>query len=149
MSVGQSHRPLSAGKGGRGRGRAALAFDRGHQRGFLAADERAGADAQVDVEIERRFEDAAAQQAELLGLLDGGLQPADGQRIFGADIDEALVGADRIGGDGHAFEHAVRIALEHAAVHERAGVAFVGVADDVFLLRSGVLATVAHFRPVG
>ena len=43
--------------------RAALAFDRGHQRRLLAADERAGADAQVDVEVEGRFKDAAAQQA--------------------------------------------------------------------------------------
>ena len=45
--------------------RAALAFDGGHQRGFLAANERAGADADVYVEIERRFKNAAAEQAEL------------------------------------------------------------------------------------
>ena len=45
--------------------RAALAFDGGHQRGFLAADERARADADVYVEIERRFKNAAAEQAEL------------------------------------------------------------------------------------
>ena len=113
--------------------RAALAFDRGHQRGFLAADKRPRADAQVHVEAEGRFKDAAAQQAQLLGLLDGGLQPADGQRIFGAHVDEALVRAHRVGRDGHAFQHAVRIAFQHAAVHERAGVALVGVADDVFL----------------
>ena len=59
-------------------------------------------------------------------------KPLDGQRIFGAHVDVAFAGADGVGGDGHAFEHAVRVALEHAAVHEGAGIAFVGVADDVF-----------------
>ncbi len=58
----------------------------------------------------------------------------DGQRILAADVDVALLGPDRVGGDGHPFEHAVRIALEHAAVHEGAGVALVGVADDVLAL---------------
>ena len=62
------------------------------------------------------------------------LQPADGQRVLAADVDVALVGADRVGGDGHALEHAVRIALEDAAVHEGAGVALVGVADDELAL---------------
>ena len=60
----------------------------------------------------------------------------------------ALLRADRVAGDGHAFEHAVRVALQDAAVHERAGVALVAVADDV--LRSpSALATVPHLRPVG
>ena len=66
------------------------------------------------------------------------LQALDGQRIFGAHVDEALLRADRVGGDRHAFEHAVRIALQHAAVHEGARVAFVGVADDVLLLLAGL-----------
>ena len=57
----------------------------------------------------------------------------DRQRIFGAAVDVALGRAHRVGGDGHALEHAVRIAFQHAAVHERAGIALVGVADDVLL----------------
>ena len=48
-------------------------------------------------------------------------------------VNETLVRADGVGGNGHAFEHAVRIAFQNAAVHERAGIAFVGVADDIFL----------------
>ena len=59
----------------------------------------------------------------------------DGQRILGPDVDEALAGADRVGGDGHALQDAVRVALQDAAVHEGAGVALVGVADDVLLRR--------------
>ena len=128
--------------GGPRAGRAPPALDRGDQRGLLAADEGAGADAQVDAKVERRVEDLAAQQPQLPGLPDGGFEPLDGQRVFAADVNVALVGADGIGGDGHALEHAVRVALEHAAVHERAGVALVGVADDE------LAGPVASWRPL-
>ena len=84
MSVGQPNKPAFRRERRTRTRRAALAFDGRHQRGFLAANKRAGADADVDVEIERRFKNAAAEQAELLGLFDGVLQPRDGQRIFGA-----------------------------------------------------------------
>ena len=74
----------SAGYGGRGAGRAALAFDRGDQGGLLAADERAGAEPDVDVEAERRADDAGAEQAEPLGLPDrrasGASRPAGTRR---------------------------------------------------------------------
>jgi hypothetical protein len=48
------------------------------------------------------------------------------------------------------FQHAVGIAFHHAAVHERAGVALVGVADDVFLgafLDAGRLPFAAGGKP--
>ena len=48
-----------------------------------------------------------------------------------AAVDVAVAGADRVGGDRHPLEDPVRVALEDAPVHERAGVALVGVADDV------------------
>ena len=65
-------------------------------------------------------------------MFDGRAQAADGQRILGPHINESLIGPHRISGDGHAFEYGMRIALEHAAVHERTGIALVGIADDVF-----------------
>ena len=58
---------------------------------------------------------------------------AIGVRIFRADIDVALGGADRDAGDGHAFDQHEGIAFHDHAVGEGAAVAFVGVADDVFL----------------
>ena len=61
----------------------------------------------------------------------------DGQRILGAHIDEALAGSDRVGGDGHAFDHALRIAFEHAAVHECTRVALVSIADHILLHTDG------------
>ena len=80
---------------------------------------------------------------------DGDLQPLDGQRVFGADVDVAHRGADRVRGDGHALDHAVRVAFQHAAVHEGAGIAFVGVADDEFRRRLADCAGQLPFPPGG
>ena len=57
----------------------------------------------------------------------------DGVRIFGADVDVALGGADRDAGDGHALDQHEGVAFHDHAVGEGAAVALVGVADDVFL----------------
>ena len=57
-------------------------------------------------------------------------------RIFGADIDVALGGADRDAGNRHAFDQHEGIAFHDHAVGEGAAVALVGIADDVFLLRA-------------
>ena len=63
---------------------AALAFDGGHQRGLLAADERAGAFLDLQVEGEAGAEDVLAQQAVLVRLLrwpsSGARWPADTRR---------------------------------------------------------------------
>src|SRR3954447_20234230 len=63
IRVGQPQRPSCAGYGGGGPGRAALALDRRDERGLLAANERAGAEADVDVEAETRAADRGAEQA--------------------------------------------------------------------------------------
>ncbi len=55
-------------------------------------------------------------------------------RIFGADVDVAAGGADGESGDGHAFDQDERIAFHDHAVGVGAAVAFVGVADNVFLI---------------
>ena len=79
-------------------------------------------------------EDLVSQQAQLLRLGNGDLQAVDGQGIFGPAVDVALGGPDGVGADGHALQHRVGVALQDAPVHEGPGVAFVGVADDVFLI---------------
>ncbi len=129
---------------------AAPAFERLDQRGLLAAHERAGAFADLEAQRERRTEDALAQQAALLGLLDRGADAPHGQRIFGADVEEAFAWrrprtrrsrVPRCTRCGSRFEH--------QAVHERAGIAFVAVADHVLdPARAGARA-IAHLRPVG
>ena len=67
------------------------------QRRLLAADEGAGAPVHLDVEVEAGAEDVLAEQAVLLGLLDGERQVLHRQGILLADVDVALVGADGVG----------------------------------------------------
>ncbi len=78
------------------------------------------------------------KQAHLPGLVDGELQPLHRQRVFGPQVDEALLRADGVGADGHALDEAVRVALQHRPVHEGPGVALVGVAEDVLHVRFGL-----------
>ena len=111
---------------------AALAFEAVQQRGFLAADIGAGADADFHVEGIGRAQHVDAEHAGLAGDLDGLVHHRDGMRIFRADIDEALGRADRDAGDRHAFDQHEGIALHDHAVGEGGAVALVGVADDVF-----------------
>ena len=124
-----------AGHGGEGGPRsrhAALALDGGHQRRFLAADEGAGALVDLQIEVKAGSQDILSQQAVFLGLVDGDVQAVDGQRILGPAVDVTLVGADGLGGDDHPFQNGMGVRLQDAAVHEGAGIAFVGVAQDVF-----------------
>ncbi len=84
----------------------------------------------------------------LPGLLDGGLQPADGKRIFRADVNVTLIGADGVTGDGHALDDGVRVAFENAAVHERAGSPSSPL-QTTYLWSAFAFVTVDHFSPVG
>ena len=116
-------------------GLAAVAFDGGHQRGLFTADERACAEFDVQIEIKAAAEDVLAEQAHLFCLLDRDLQTFDGDGILRTHIDVAFGRAGSITADRHRFDDAVRVAFQHAAVHERTRVAFVGVADHIFLIR--------------
>ena len=64
-------------------------------------------------------------------LLDGDLKALDGDGVLGTDVNVTLVRTDAVARDGHGFQHAVGIALQHASIHESAGVALVGVAADI------------------
>jgi hypothetical protein len=112
----------------------ALAFEAFEQRGFFAANVSAGADAQFDIEMltgSERIRPEAANGARSLYRF---LERCVGVRIFGAGVDVALRRADREAADRHAFNQRERIALHDHAISERAAIAFIGVADDVFLI---------------
>ena len=108
---------------------AAFALDRAHQSGFFAAYEGPRSLVDVDVEVEPGSEDVLSEQAVVPRLPDGDAQAANGERIFGPGVDVALVRVDGAGRDDHPLENGVGVGLEHAAVHERAGVALVGIAQ--------------------
>ena len=114
---------------------AGMAFDRLDQGRLFAADVGPRPAADGDAERPAAAENVVAQQPALFGLGDGVFEDFDGQRILVADVDESFAGADGVGADEHAFEDGVRIAFQHRAVHVGAGLAFVGVADDVFQRR--------------
>ena len=97
--------------------------------------ERAGAQADVDVEVEAGAEDVIAQQAVLMGLFNGFLQALYGDGILRTNVDPAFVRADGVSADRHGFQDRVGIAFQQGAVHESAGVALVSVADEVLVLR--------------
>ena len=63
---------------------------------------------------------------------------AVGVRVLGADVDEALGGADGDAGDRHALDQHEGVALHQHPVGEGAAVALVGVADDVLLVAAAV-----------
>ena len=73
------------------------------------------------------------------GLCNGVFEALNGQRIFGADVDEALVGANGVAGNGHGFENGVGVAFAGGAVHVSARVTFVSVTNDIFLVGLSVL----------
>ena len=117
---------------------AAAAFQAFQQRGLLAADIGAGADPDLEIEAVIGAADALAEIAGAPRGLDRRVHRRDGVRIFRADVDVALGGADRDGGDRHALDHHEGIAFHDHAVGEGAAVAFVGVADDVFAVGAGL-----------
>ncbi len=114
------------------------AFKRGDQRRLFAADEGPRALHQLDVEVESAVEDVGPEQAVFAGLFDGAVEAPHRQRILGAHVNDAFGRAHHVGADDHAFKQRMWIALDLVAVHVRAGVALIGVADDVFDVRFGL-----------
>ena len=117
---------------------ARLSFQRTDERGLFAANERAGALDQFDVKVETAPHDVRAQNAVLPGLRDGQIEPMHRQRIFGADVNDPVRGTGDVAADRHAFQQRVRIAFQLVAVHVGAGIALIGVADQVLPVPDGL-----------
>ena len=114
---------------------AALALDRLEERRLLAADVGAGAAPELDVEGEAGAEDVGAEEAGARARASIAWAIAGlGLGVLAADVEVALGRAGREGGDRHRLDDRERIALEQDAVLERAGLGFVGVADEVVRL---------------
>ncbi len=95
-----------------------------------------------NVEVESCAENVLAEQTVFSCLVDRYLKALNGDRIFRADVDIALCGADRIAGNSHSLEHNVGVAFENRTVHECTGVALVGVTAYILLWSdNGLLRT--------
>ena len=115
----------------------ALPFDGGHQSGFLAADKGAGSFHDGHVKTQTRSENIVSEDSVRLRVRHRLAHAFHGKGVFGPDIDIAFIRLDCACSNHHAFDHRVGIAFHDGTVHERAGVAFIPVADDVFLVIFG------------
>src|SRR5450759_1987364 len=71
-----------------------------------------------------------ADEGDPGAFMDRGLLEGDTHAV----VEGMLIGAYAMGADQHALDHGVSVALQEPAVHERPGIAFVGVADHVLLV---------------
>ncbi len=99
--------------------------------GLLAADVRARAAPDLDVEVVSLAEDVVAEQPARAGLPDGVLHAFQRSWVLAAQIQVALVRADRVARDRHRLHEGVRVALHDHAVLEGARLGLVGVAHEV------------------
>ena len=134
MLVGLPQRPETAGNGGRVRGMPRLPSMEAMSAVSSPQTKAPAPSLRCRSKLPAAAEDVVAEVAARLGVGDRLGEALDGQRVLGAHVDVALVRADRVAADEHALDDGVRVALEDGAVHERAGVALVGVADDVLLV---------------
>src|SRR5690606_22454417 len=114
---------------------AAVPLDRVDESGLLAADVRAGALAELDVEAEAATGNVVAEPSVFPGALDRVGDALGRERVLAADVDVAAFGADSEARDRQRLDDRERIALEQDAVLERAGLGLVCVADDVTRFR--------------
>src|SRR6266851_2192660 len=114
---------------------ASLAFERFHQSGFFAAFVGARTGVHDQIKIEARAEDIVAQVVARIRFVESGLHDVEDVAIFAANVDEAFRRAYRASRNDDAFDHLVRVHLHQWTVFAGAGLGFICVADDIFLLR--------------
>ncbi len=102
----------------------------------------------VHIEGETRTHNIFTQQTKLLRLGDGIFHALNRKLVFPADIDVALTSANSVTCDEHTFDDAVRITLQDQAVFKGTWLAFISIADNIFLMPVS-LAHKAPFKPSG
>src|SRR5438132_13834619 len=86
---------------------------------------------QDDLDVVALAEDVLADVPRLASLGDGGLQRIVLGQVLAADVDEGQVAPDRVARDQDALQHLVRALLDQVAILEGAGLALIGIADEV------------------
>ncbi len=92
-----------------------------------------------------RSEDVASEIAGLVGLRDRGVQAPQHRDGLPPQVDERVPGADRVGGDDHAFDEGVRGGQHERDVLAGARFGFVGVDDEIVRL----VVALGDERPLG
>ena len=120
------------------------------QRGLLAGDVGPGALEDLDVEVDAGAVDVAAEVPAARASRDRGPQRVAGPRDTRSA--RSTIPVRRPAGEGgqrHALEHAVRVALHQQPVDERARVALVAVADQVARPVTRRLRAAPHLTAAG
>ncbi len=90
--------------------------------------------------VKARAQDLFTQETFAQGLLQCQADPLHSQGIFGPDIDISLVGPDGVTGDNQSFDQGMRVRFQYGAIHKSSRVAFIGIADDIFLFSGSITA---------
>src|SRR5713226_3704942 len=114
---------------------AALAFERFHERGFFATFVGTRAGVHDQIKIEAGAEDIVAEVVARIGFVESSLDDVENVAILASNVDEAFRRANRASRNDDAFDHLVWVHLHQRTVLARAGLGFIGIADDVFRLR--------------
>src|SRR6266850_2293640 len=109
-----------------------MPLNRFHQCGFLAADVPAGADKHFEIEIKLTAEDPFSQETGATAATNLLAKDFFLKMILVADVENAVLRAGDNAGDEHAFDEEMRQIGHNETVFNRAGLAFIGVANDVF-----------------
>ncbi len=127
---------------------ALLALERFDETRFLAADVRACAAMDVDVEVEAAPENVLPEVPFRVRLVDRRLELTDRSVVLAADVDVGRVNPHRPAADDDPLDELVRIENENFAVLERSRLAFVRVDAQVLGLVH-VLRNEAPLHPRG
>ncbi len=107
------------------------AFDGRHQGGFLAANKSAGAHAHFKIEAEVCAQNVFTEQTKAARLFHRQVHCAHGDGVLSAAVNVALPRSNRVRGNNHPLNDRVRVAFEHAAIHESTRITLICVADDI------------------
>src|SRR5437016_348912 len=110
----------------------AMAFNGLDERAFLTAYVAAGADKNFEIIIDVAAQDFFSEEASAVAAANLLAKDFFLEMIFVADIENAALRAGHQAGDDHAFDEEMRQVSHDEAVLDRAGLAFIGVADNVF-----------------
>ncbi len=102
-----------------------------YQSGFFAAN--VGTCTAMNDQIARivQTQDLFTTEALFLGLGNGSLQNAGAFEKLGPNVNESLLGLDRISSDHHALDKLMRILVNDLTILESSRFGLVGIADQI------------------
>ena len=113
---------------------ASLTLDTANQSRLFATDKCTGTHLHDNLKIKTAAENIFAKQPIGFRLSHRDIEPLNGKRIFGTDIDIGLRRTNAIRRNRHTLKQTMRVAFNNRTIHERAGVALIGVADQILLI---------------